>query len=284
MCENGTFSKFLRSIKSNDHRSFSCYLRRARVINSILLQKLGKNTLVKVPLFNGQKMNVITGETVSKNLIAFGYTEIALTALMLKKLNAGDTFVDIGTHYGYEALVANSIVGQTGTVYSFEPNPISYGIAKKNIKQHNSILYNYAVGDYNGTAKMQSNAINESAFNSIADDVDSNNLIDVRIVTLDSILKDRKKAVNFIKCDVEGFELQVLKGAKEIIDNDKPLIVLEADMPTNNMPSDRALILQDYMKNLGYNAYNFDLLESELKIDTLGSFPVGHANILFQPV
>ncbi|PAW94997.1 hypothetical protein CKK33_16420 [Mucilaginibacter sp. MD40] len=77
---------------------------------------------------------------------------------------------------------------------------------------------------------------------------------------------------------------RVLKGVKEIIDNDKPLIVLEADMPTNNTPSELALILQDYMKNLGYNAYNFDLLEGELKIDTLGSFPVGHANILFQPI
>lgn len=99
---------------------------------------------------------------------------------------------------------------------------------------------------------------------------------------MDSILKDRPKSVNFIKCDVEGFEIEVIKGALNIIHEDKPLIVLEAEMPDTKTPTDRSLELVAYMKSLDYLAYNFDLINNNLKIERLGSFTVNHANILFK--
>ena len=284
MEQNNLFKELLRDIKRNNNGGFSCYLRRIGLFRAIVLQKMKKNVLISVPLFFNKKMNVITGETVSRNLIAFGYTEVALTALMLKNLFDGDIFVDIGTHYGYEALLASEIVGTNGQVYSFEPNPTSFSIAEKNLKLPNCILYNYAVGDYNGIAKIESKDIEQSAFNSIVDkETPSVKSIEIKIVTLDDIMKNRKNAVKFIKCDVEGFEMQVLKGARQLIDEDRPLLVLEADMPINGKPSERAIQLQNYMATIGYIAYNFDLVDGNLKIETLGSFSVEHANVLFKP-
>ncbi|MDB5131328.1 MAG: putative methyltransferase, partial [Mucilaginibacter sp.] len=178
-----------------------------------MMQKLNMNKEVMVPLFFGERMKVVSGETVSSGLIAFGYTEVALTALMLNEITEGKSVIDIGAHYGYEAMLAAKLVGNSGTVVSFEPNPYSYSLALKNLSGKNCKLYNYAVGSYNGLAKMNNNNVANSAFNSVVNDDLADRIIEVPMVTLDSILKDRPKAVDFIKCDVEGFEIEVIKGA-----------------------------------------------------------------------
>jgi FkbM family methyltransferase len=170
-----------------------------------------------VPLFFGKKMKVVTGEIVSSNLIVFGYTEIALTGLMIQNLNKGDCFVDVGSHFGYEAMLAIELVRDGGYIYSFESNPNSFKIAAKNVRGKNVNVYNSAVGSYDGTAMMLNNDIRNSAFNSVVSGQSTGNTIEVQMSTLDDTLRIRARQLNFVKCDVEGSEIDVLKGALNII-------------------------------------------------------------------
>jgi FkbM family methyltransferase len=282
MNNEALFEKLTNRIRQNEKGGFACYFRRLSLLFPIILQKMKINKEVKIPLFFGDKMNVITGEVVSSVLINFSYSETALTALMLKLILQGQVVVDIGTHFGYEALLASRLVGKNGKVISFEPNPGTYQIALKNLKKLNITLNNSAVGDYNGMVKMRNKPVTESAFNYISDESTEKDLIDVPLTTLDSTFASRERQIDFIKCDVEGFELEVLKGSVKILAEDKPILVLEAEMPpTEDNDTRRSDEIAEFLSEFGYTGYSFDLIDNNLAIDKLHGFRASHANILF---
>jgi len=274
------FKKMLQYITINNQGGFACYWRRKAVVLPIILQKLGFNKIVNIPLFFNRRMNVITGEVISSGLISFGYAEIALTALMLKILRQGDFMVDVGTHFGYEALLASQLVGKNGSVVCFEPHPDTFKIARKNLTESNIAVNNMAVGSADGHIKMLNNDVSQSAFNSISASSDDGASIDVPLVSLDSFFKERKQKINFIKCDVEGFEMEVLKGAINVIEQDKPVLVLEAEMPENGERV-RAREFAAFLNPYSYRAFNFGLQGSDLKIEDLDQSKSDHANVLF---
>ncbi|HEY9003237.1 MAG TPA: FkbM family methyltransferase [Mucilaginibacter sp.] len=275
------FHKLTERIRINDKGGFACYWRRLPVLYPIILRKMKINREVNVPLFFGDKMNVITGEVVSSILMSFGYSEVALTALMLKLIGPGQSVVDVGTHFGYEALLASRLVGETGKIACFEPNPAVYQLAQKNLNKPNVTVHNAAVGDHEGSVKMLNKPITESAFNSITDSAEDG-AIDVALVTLDAVLASREKPIDFIKCDVEGFEMEVLNGCIQILTADKPFLVLEADIPSENEKSTkRAGVIADFLSQYGYEAYAFEMRGAELIIDKLNNLKMSHANVLF---
>lgn len=275
-------AEFERWLEQNQNGGLPCIWRRRSVWIAQVIQKLRWHHEVSVPLFWGQNMQVITGETVSRSLLAFGYTEVALSALMLLLIEQGQTIVDIGTHFGYEALLGCKLVGEQGYVVCFEPHPISFSLAKKNLVYFPQVdLRQEAVADFCGTLKFQNRITSELAFNSASINEDAAECIDVAVTTLDISLANRSQPVDFIKCDVEGLELAVLKGADRVLSEDLPILVLEADMPSENgQVSARAHELARYLEKYGYQAFNF-AFDEVFRFAPLGSFPVFHANIAF---
>ncbi|MEZ4982586.1 MAG: hypothetical protein R2769_13585 [Saprospiraceae bacterium] len=61
-------------------------------------------------------------------------SEIRLAKFLIHQLRPGDTFVDIGTHYGYFTLLALEIVGASGKVFSLEASPVNFSILEKNTR------------------------------------------------------------------------------------------------------------------------------------------------------
>jgi len=229
-------------------------------------------------------MRVVTGETVSSALLAFGYSEVAVTILMLSLLSEGDTMVDVGTHFGYEALLGSHLVGSTGQVICFEPSPRAFAIASQNLGHLKQVsLHKVAIADSVGQASLQNRSIGQSALNSLVEAGTEQDSVEVPITTLDAALAGRKRPVNFLKCDAEGSELAVLKGAHDILVRDSPVMVLEADMPSiKGEPSARACELVNYLENYNYRAFSFDF-DQGLKVGRFGSFPTYHANVAFVP-
>lgn len=232
---------------------------------------------VDAPLFFNEKMRVLIGETISGGIASFGFAERALTSLMLDHLKSGQVFVDVGTHFGYEAMLAASLVGAKGRVIAFEPNPSILRITRHNLNRFRQIeLREQGISDKNGTLYLNQNDRMTSAFVQLA----AAGPVAVPVTTLDAAVVG---PIDFLKVDVEGMESNVIRGAGNIIRGSKPLVVLEADMPTaDGIPSQRAFELAKQMSELGYDAFNFDDKES-LQIGPLGSFPVHHANLLFAP-
>jgi len=284
------FQQLINRWQVNQLGGLKCLLMRRQIWLWQLLQKLNYHIQVTVPLFYDENMTVVTGETVSKNILVFGYTEVPLTALMINVLETGQTFVDVGTHFGYEALLATRLVGKDGHVICFEPNPSAFAIAKKNLAHlPQSRIYQLGIAEQSKSLRLQNRPIWESAFNSLssnnADSEKSNTYehIEVSVTSLDEILRDRVKPIDFLKCDVEGFELNVLQGAHRILSEDQPILVLEADMPsTQGQVSSRAMELADYLRDYDYSAFNFDF-DDKLILGQLNSFPTHHPNIVFFP-
>jgi hypothetical protein len=73
---------------------------RWRVIHWIILQRLGQNRWVNTRVFWGDSIRLLTGEIISRGILSFGYSETALTALMIEVLKPGMRVVDVGTHLG----------------------------------------------------------------------------------------------------------------------------------------------------------------------------------------
>lgn len=249
-----------------------------------VMQKVGWHQEVTAPLFWGERMQVITGETVSQGIIAFGYSEPTITALMLRLLNLGQTVVDVGTHFGYEALLGCQLVGSQGHVICFEPSPATFAIAQKNLARFPQVeLHQEGVADQPGTLCLQNRPIWESAFNSFSTEQTEIDSIDLPVITLDSALANRTRPVDFLKCDVEGFEMAVMKGAHNVLCQDAPILVLEADMPTKEgKSSPRAHELAAYLNAYSYQAFSFDF-DGDFQFGPLDSFPVHHANVAFLP-
>ena len=129
-------------------------------------------------------------------------------------------------------------------VFTFEPNPLMYKSSLETISLNelkNVEIFPYAIGRYNGFANLKH--IDEKGLEMGPRSEMGDDGIKVKMVKLDSIIpKDVK--ISLIHLDLEGYEFAALSGAKEIIERDKPIIVLEIDS--------RAVTYNDFMLSLNY--------------------------------
>ena len=153
--------------------------------------------------------------------------------LLEEVLQIGDEVVDIGANVGMFSLAARSLIGDEGTVYSFEPNPEVQKRLYNNIEINqikNVIIYPVGLGDSEGNFTLSVPHINSgegtiSKFreNEYEDAKCHKVQVDVKIG--DDVLYEA--APRLIKIDVEGGEVGVLRGISKLISKCRPLIVAE---------------------------------------------------------
>jgi FkbM family methyltransferase len=276
-------AEFARRYGLNARGGWLARFSRWRVLHWLLLQRLGINRWVRVPLFFGEHMWVLTGETTSSSMLGFGYSEPTITALMLRLLRPGMRFVDVGAHLGYEAVLASVLVGSTGKVVSFEPQPQIVEWTARNLEQFpNARIVRAAAGEATGTIQFTELEILRSAFSGAAICEEMGRRISVPVTTLDEALDVCERPVDFLKCDAEGAEMSVLRGAERILREDKPFLVLEAEMPPESGPRPRVDEFERYLRPFGYEGVYFDY-DGNLKMAALGKMKVHHANVAFVP-
>ncbi len=147
--------------------------------------------------------------------------------IVKKRLKSGDTFVDVGAHIGKYTVFASKIVGPKGRVISIEAHPRNFQILKRNVelnKLKNVSLVNCACLDKN--EKILFYEGNQSGMHSAVRPTKKS--INVQARMLDRILEDAKvRGIDGLKIDVEGAELNVLKGASHILKSSSPSIFVE---------------------------------------------------------
>ena len=138
----------------------------------------------------------------------------------------GDTVIDVGAAFGFYAIMASRRVGQHGRVVAIEAQPDSFDMLNKNIKLNklaNIQTLNYAVYSEKTKVKLYSSysIIQERAGQSLQ------SFIEVSADTLDNLLhRVGIDKVNWIKIDVEGAELEVLKGAQGLLSRSTDIALL----------------------------------------------------------
>ena len=156
--------------------------------------------------------------------------EIVCLKQIIKK---GDTVVDLGANIGYYTLILAQLVGKSGHVHAFEPEPSNFEILSKNVKENkhdNVTLVQKAISDKNGKVKLYVSKRN-LASHRIFDAEDKRESVEVDVTTLDEYFQKSKKLVNFIKMDVEGAEGATILGASKIIEYSKNLIIMMEYFP-----------------------------------------------------
>jgi FkbM family methyltransferase len=256
-------------------------LHRWRILHWMLLQKLGVSRWVRAPLFFGERMWILTRETISHGLLGFGYAEAALSALMLEVLRPGMRVVDIGAHLGYEALLASILVGEHGRVVSFEPQQdIAVWTARNLSRFAQTRIVVSAVGDACGELDFSQRDLLSSAFSGPSATSTGGRSTRVPLTTLAAALREDERPVDFLKCDVEGGEMAVLRGAQDVLRRDQPVLVLEAEMPSAGGERPRVNEFAEFLAPLGYLGFIFEF-DGALRIGRLGDFEPGHANVGF---
>lgn len=254
---------------------------RWRVMHWLIVQRLKQHVWVRAPLFFNRRMWVLTGETISGGILSFGYAESALTALMLEVVRPGMRFIDVGAHLGYEAILACTLVGEAGRVVSFEPQAMVAKYTARNLSNFpQARLVRSAIADCEGEIQFDELPLTRSAFSGAVTGSPVGPTTKVPVTTLDRILRADDRPVDFIKVDVEGGELSVLRGALDILNRDKPFLVLEAEMPAGLAKRPRVAEFEDFLLPLGYRGISFEF-DEKLRIAPLGDFIEGHANVAF---
>lgn len=210
-------------------------------------------------------------DSILSKVIYYGFEkdEIMFVQEYLKK---GDYFLDIGSNIGLFSLYASKIVGESGRVFAFEPALKTYTRLQKNIAINNlnNITANrLGVSDKKGTLQLNVSENGHDAWNSFAE-IDSSYYSgkeSVEVVTIDDYLKEFNvdaKKIKIMKVDVEGWEVQVLKGAADFLKNYSPILMVEFTEQNSLAAGHCCHVLYDVAVNLGYKWYTFDSKEKKL--------------------
>lgn len=153
-------------------------------------------------------------------------------------LAPGGTFVDVGANQGFYSLLGARCVGSQGRVLAFEPADSERAKLVRNlaVNRHANVLVDpRAVGRTCGTTQFHLCLDHQGSWSSIrrpADDVTARTmLVQVPIATLDRVVLEENGwiRVDLIKIDVEGGELDVLKGAEAVLAHCRPVILAELE-------------------------------------------------------
>jgi len=166
---------------------------------------------------------------VSGGMLKKKYPELFYLETLLKE---GYTCIDIGANLGYYSTKMSKLVGKTGAVHAVEPVPLFYSIWKKNTKGlSNTTLYPYALGENEGAVKMgmpEKDGILHHGMTKVASSSDEQyvEFFDVEMKNPDILFSNIDK-IDFIKCDVEGYEFHVFSNFKNTLSKHRPTVQSE---------------------------------------------------------
>ena len=166
--------------------------------------------------------------------------------------------IDAGANIGFLSLKFAQLCSR-GLIYSFEPDSETFSFLRQNVelnKVPNVKLFNKALGAESGVAKLYKLYANNPGANRILKERPESPVVSetIELLTLDALKREGFiRKVDLIKIDVEGYELFVLKGAKEVIEEWKPLLFIELAEINLRQQHCTALDLIEFVENLGYN-------------------------------
>ncbi len=160
--------------------------------------------------------------------VLLGSYEREQTALFARYVLPGSTVFDIGAHVGYYTLLGARLVRGEGRVLAFEPDPRNAHFLRRHValnRLENVVFCEAAVGDFHGTANFAQGT--GSGTGHLSDSGD----LRVPIRRLDDVVRERGVWPTHLKIDVEGAELQVLRGSGDVLTCARPMIFLSTHSP-----------------------------------------------------
>jgi FkbM family methyltransferase len=224
---------------------------------------LHKPIRMRARTFWNQSMTLVFPDQVSLAIYRYGFFEEAVTRMLLERLKPGMVVLDIGAHFGFFSLLASTLVGPGGRVFSFEPTPSTFETLKRNVERLGNVLpHNAAAYSQDTTVKFRDFGMAFPAFNSIYSGRLERDVLtrmapktyDVPAYSLDHFAQQQGVRPQFVKIDAEGAEFDILQGMRTLLTQDKPDVLLEVgDKGADAAASSRDVV--DHMLRMGYRAF-----------------------------
>jgi len=188
------------------------------------LAAAARNNPILAPAFRGIRARMLVGKggTVEGRLLS-------------QLVQPGTVAIDVGANLGqYSAVMARSLRG-SGFVLAFEPNPIAYEELVRGARNKAIVPLQYALSSQPGTSTLSVPTTEDGELQiqlgslGHREGEGGHREFEVSVQTLDSFEPMLQLPVSVLKIDVEGFELEVLKGAQRILEQHRPPVVLEIE-------------------------------------------------------
>ncbi|GAB4536734.1 MAG: FkbM family methyltransferase [Pleurocapsa sp.] len=207
--------------------------------------------------------------------LALGRYELALQQTFGEYLKPGDIFYDIGANVGFFTIIGAKLVGEAGTVYAFEPLPNNAANIRHNIQLNgfNTVtVIEKAVSEKTAPGKL---LVTENVGGNTLSGADSppdvTGAIAVELIAIDDLISQGQiKPPNLIKVDVEGAELDALKGMEQTLRQYRPIVIYEIDDGKQDNFDRKQQAVADFLISLNYR---IEALEDSYPD---GSWLVGH--------
>lgn len=178
----------------------------------------------------------------------------ALVKYWKSVIKEGDIVVDLGANIGFFTCLFAQLVGKTGKVYAFEPEPNNCKLIRKNLEINeykNVVLEQKAVS--NKVEKIKLYFSYSSVDHRIFKTDEKRDSIDIDCISLDDYFLKSNVSINAIKSNIQGADFTAIQGAKEIIKNSKNLKYISVEFDPDNL------------KNFNSNSEQF--LDTLIKMD-----------------
>lgn len=171
-------------------------------------------------------------------LVYFQAMEPVVSQTLLRQLQPGDVFLDLGANIGYYTLCGAQRVGREGRVISFEPQPQICARLRDNVarNQLNHVtVHELALGEQDGsfTLYIPPAEVGFGHASLSPQEFQNATAVEVQVRRLDDLLFGKLDRLDVIKLDAEGAELSIFRGARKLIEKFQPAIVVELNPETS---------------------------------------------------
>jgi len=189
-----------------------------------------------------------------------GTNELPVQSALARFLRPGDTFYDVGANVGFFSLIAAHLVGPSGTVVAVEPVPANAAITRQNAARNNFAnvrVLEIALGAEAGKAELHvTKHPGGATLSDTENPPDVTGEIWVRVATLDDlVMAETRGAPRLVKIDVEGTELEVMKGMTATLSEFKPAVLFEVDAPDTERLDAKFSPIRDFLESHGYKLH-----------------------------
>jgi FkbM family methyltransferase len=206
---------------------------------------------------------------VSRRIREHGVWEPYETSLVLRLLQPGDVFVDVGANIGYFSVLAASLVGDAGKVFAFEPDPDNFQLLCANAELNglnDSIMAVQAgLSDAAGEGQLYLSEDNLGDHQIYAG-VESRASLPIELYNGSLYLEKRIQRVDLVKVDTQGSEFQVMAGLMPLLSQlrQPPRIMIELTPHALRAAGSSGRALIELLASLGQPMWIIDHIEHRL--------------------
>jgi FkbM family methyltransferase len=190
---------------------------------------------------------------------ADGLYELPVQRALGEALRPGDVFIDIGANVGFFTILGASLVGPSGSVYAFEPLAENAEAVRRNAALNgfdHVVVREEAISDASGEARIylteHEGGATLCSTGIVPTDVEGETVVERR--ALDQLIAwGELRPPNVIKLDVEGAELEALRGMNETLIRHRPQILYEVDDGDRQVLERRHADVREFLSGLGYH-------------------------------